>query len=235
MSWVWRMLGLISTELVGKERNWGWAVLSSQGDIQFGTLHSDWTQYRLGPERQSSSQVKWSAWMDAGCFTRQVAGKLINFHPLSIDNVIHKPLIHRWEPQSPSKTGRASESQPIKSVFRKQLSTFLSQSFWSKATDPDSSSLETKNTLTNTGGSQVCGKMENIQPQSREEFGQFWEFTWQEIKGKISLPKCQSSLCLLFLCSQPRFSFQGERERLMIWLGPLTFTLADDGQSALNN
>lgn len=68
--------------------------------------------------------------------------------------------------------------------------------------------------------------MRTFSPQKGEEFGQFWE-------SRARMQTCCVNFC--FFCSQPRFSFQGERERLMIWLGPLTFTLADDGQSALNN
>lgn len=69
------MLGLISTELVGKERNWGWTVLSSQGDIQFGTLHS-LTEHREQAWPREAIHVHSDVirWMDAGCFTRQVVG-----------------------------------------------------------------------------------------------------------------------------------------------------------------
>ena len=103
-SWVWRMLGLMSTELMGKERNWGQAVLSSQGDIQFGTLHYLTEHREQACPREAihvhSDVIWWTDLMD-GCWMFYQAGswKLINFHPLSINNVIHKSLIYRWEPQ----------------------------------------------------------------------------------------------------------------------------------------
>ena len=147
MPWVWRMLGLTSTELVGRERNWGQAVLSSQGDTQFVILHY-LTEHRgqAWPRKVTyvHSDVIWGIDLMDRCwmFFQVGSWKLINFHPLSIDSVIHKSLIYRWESQefqqdrehqSPSQLGACSEQFP-----------HLCPSSWSKATDFDSSSLKHK-------------------------------------------------------------------------------------------